>query len=122
MICYAWLPADLFCRHLLWVKDIGDKLYGILTVICPTDNPAATVCTLYTLLDCHHTRLRPSATTKAHLFLCQWTLYILIVGELNNLICDDVLLRALTPFDDLELGIVLQAADEPVTGFVKLFP
>ena len=54
----------------------------------------------------------------AQFLLCQWTFRILVIRELYNLVRNDVLLWALTPFDDLELGIVLQTTDKLVSSLV----
>ena len=104
--------AYLFCRHLLYIKHIGDKFHHSLLVISPSENPTTAECTMHTILNGHNPRLWSPATTMTHFFLCQCTFHVLVIRELNYLIGNDVLCRALPLLNNLEFGIVLQTADE----------
>ena len=77
---------------------------------------------MHTLLNGHNSRLWSPATTMTHFFLCQCTFHVLVIRELNYLIGNDVLFRALPLLNNLEFGIVLQTADELIARLIKLLP
>ena len=114
--------TDLLCRHLLRIKYVCNELNGIPAIVSSPDYSATAVCSLHTLLHSDNTRIGPSATAMPEFLLCHGTLYILVIRKLYNLVCDDVFLRTLSLLDDFESGIILQATDKLVAGFIKPFP